>query len=53
MKRLGEMLSVQAPWFWRAGQVVQGIVMGCLLLFAVIGLLALANHVAVFRYQGY
>lgn len=38
---------------WRIGQVAQGLVMGVLLVFALIGLFALAGNVAVFSYQGY
>jgi len=40
-------------WAWRAGQVAQGLVMGALLFFAVVGLLALAGDVTAFSYQGY
>lgn len=40
-------------WAWRVGQIAQGLVMGMLLFFAVLGLLALAGNVLPFRYQGY
>jgi len=53
MKILNELPLATASRFWRAGQILQGIVMGCLLFFAMLGLLALASHVTVFRYQGY
>ena len=38
---------------WRIGQVAQGLVMGVLLVFALIGLLALAGNATAFSYQGY
>ncbi len=40
-------------WAWRLGQLAQGLVMGPLLFFAVLGLLALADNVLPFKYQGY
>ena len=40
-------------WPSRIGQLVQGIAMGVLLVFALIGLLALSGNVTAFSYQGY
>ncbi len=40
-------------WPWRIGQIVQGVVMGLLLCRALFGLIAFADGVAAFRYQGY
>ncbi|GGH24699.1 hypothetical protein GCM10007036_31270 [Alsobacter metallidurans] len=38
---------------WRLGQLLQGIIVGPLLFFAILGLLALSGDVAPFSYQGY
>lgn len=38
---------------WCIGQVAQAIVMGILLLFAILGLLAVANNALPFQYQGF
>lgn len=37
----------------RAGQVLQGVLLGLLLLPALLGLAAIAGDVMAFRYQGY
>ncbi len=41
------------PWAWLIGQVAQGLAIGPLLFFAFLGLLALAENVRAFTYQGY
>ncbi len=38
---------------WRIGQILQALVMGPLIVFALLGLLALADNVLPFTYQGY
>ena len=37
----------------RAGQIVQGLIVGPLLLLALFGLLAQAGDITPFRYQGF
>jgi hypothetical protein len=38
---------------WRIGQVLQGIVMGVLLVFSALQLIALRGSVTIFQYQGF
>jgi hypothetical protein len=38
---------------WRIGQILQGTVMGILLVFSVLELIALHSSVTIFQYQGY
>jgi len=38
---------------WRIGQLLQGVVMGVLLVFAALGLIAMYGNVSAFQYQGF
>lgn len=40
-------------WPWKLGQTVQGIALGLLLFRALMGVMAFAENIVAFRYQGF
>lgn len=38
---------------WRIGQIAQGLILGSLLVFAMLGLVAAYGNVKAFQYQGF